>query len=393
MKGIERRYNDELTPKQNGLQRGPRDVNGYMILNKESRTEYAVNGLDIKLTIPVTLQSRIERMCDKMKEKLGARQIMVTVMEADTGRMLILASSNRFEPKNIRQEDIPSLQVHAVEYSFEPGSVLKPIIFALLMKHQLVNPFEIVNTHNGRFKIGRRIITDEHKEHWMSAENVIVYSSNIGIAQLAQRLNANTYYQGLLDFGFTRPSGIDLTNEHLGKIPTMRQLDSETYKASAAYGYAVRSNLIQLLKAYNVFNNNGRMVTPRLTEALIDQNGHKITVEQEEPVQLISPEIAERIKRILVKTAVEGTGQKALVDGILIGGKTGTAQISERGRYQQKYNTSFIGFADDATRNYTIGITVVRPKIAYRFAAQSAAPVFKKTVELMVEEGFLEPTR
>lgn len=393
MKGIERRYNEELNPKQNGLQRGPRDVNGYMILNKESRTEYAVNGLDIKLTIPVTLQSRIERMCDKMKEKLGARQIMVTVMEADTGKMLILASSNRFEPKNIRQEDIPSLQVHAVEYSFEPGSVLKPIIFALLMKHQLVNPFEIVNTHNGRFKIGRRIITDEHKEQWMSAENVIVHSSNIGIAQLAQRLNASTYYQGLIDFGFTRPSGIDLTNEHLGKIPTMRQLDSETYKASAAYGYAVRSNLIQLLKAYNVFNNHGRMVTPRLTEALIDQNGHKIISEQEEPVQLISPEIAERVKRILVKTAVEGTGQKALVDGILIGGKTGTAQISERGRYQQKYNTSFIGFADDATHNYTIGITVVRPKIAYRFAAQSAAPVFKKTVELMVEEGFLEPTR
>jgi cell division protein FtsI (penicillin-binding protein 3) len=261
------------------------------------------------------------------------------------------------------------------------------------MKHQLVNPFEIVNTHNGRFKIGKRIITDEHKEHWMSAENVIVYSSNIGIAQLAQRLNASTYYQGLLDFGFTRPSGIDLTNEHLGKIPSMRQLDSETYKASAAYGYAVRSNLIQLLKAYNVFNNHGRMVTPRLTEALIDQNGHKITLEQEEPVQLLSPETAERIKRILVKTAVEGTGQKALVEGILIGGKTGTAQISERGRYQQKYNTSFIGFADDATRNYTIGITVVRPKIAYRFAAQSAAPVFKKTVELMVEEGFLEPTR
>ena len=393
MKGIERRYNEELSPRQNGLQRGLRDVNGYMILNKESHTEYAVNGLDVQLTIPVTLQSRIEKMCDMMKEKLGAKQVMVTVMEAETGKMRVLATSNRFRPKDIRQEDIPSLQVHAVEYSFEPGSVLKPIIFSLLMKHQLVNPFEVVNTHNGRFKIGKRIITDEHKMQYMSAENVIVHSSNIGIAQLAQRLGAADYYQGLTDFGFAQASGIDLTNEYTGKIPTMRQLDSETYKASASYGYAVRANLIQLLKAYNVFNNNGRIVTPRLTEKLIDAGGREIPLEQEEPIQLLRPETAERIKRILVKTAVEGTGQMALVDGILIGGKTGTAQISERGHYQQKYNTSFIGFADDAASNYTIGVTVVRPKIAYRFAAQSAAPVFRRTVELMIEEGLLKPAR
>ncbi|WP_345975426.1 penicillin-binding protein 2 [Sulfurimonas sp. HSL3-7] len=391
MKGIERKYNDDLSPRQDGLQRGPRDVNGYMILNKESHTKYALNGLDVKLTIPVTLQSRVERMCDKMQEKMGARQIIVTVMESETGRMRVLATSNRFKPKDIQPEDIPSLQVHAVEYSFEPGSVLKPIIFALLMKHKLVNPFEVVNTHNGRFKIGKRIITDEHKMHYMSAENVIVHSSNIGIAQLAQRLNASDYHQGLLDFGFTQPSGIDLTNEYLGKIPTMRQLDSETYKASASYGYAVRANLIQLLKAYNVFNNSGRMVTPRLTQEYIDETGRSIPLEQEEPMQLLNPETAERIKRILVKTAVEGTGQKALVDGIEIGGKTGTAQISERGHYQQKYNTSFIGFANDSAHNYTIGVTVIRPKIAYRFAAQSAAPVFRETVELLIEEGLLKP--
>jgi len=391
MKGIERNYNEELDPQKNGLQRGLRDVNGYMILNRESKTEYAENGMDVRLTIPVTLQSRVERMCDTMKEKMGARQIMVTVMEAESGKMLVLASSNRFKPKDIKQEDIASLQVHAVEYSFEPGSVLKPIVFALLMKHQQVNPYEVVNVHNGRFKIGKRWITDEHKEDYLSAENVIVYSSNIGIAQLAQRLRASDYHQGLIDFGFTQASGIDLTNEYKGKIPSMRQLDSETYKASASYGYAMRANLIQLLKAYNVFNNHGRLVTPRLTEELIAQNGRRFPIESDEAVQLLSPEIAERVKRILVKTAVEGTGQKALVEGIVIGGKTGTAQISERGRYQQKYNTSFIGFADDGNKSYTIGVTVVRPKIAYRFAAQSAAPVFRKTVELMIEEGLLKP--
>ena len=391
-KGIERQYNEELTPQHNGLQRGPRDVNGYMILNRESYTKYAEDGLSVKLTIPVTLQSRVEQMCDKMKKKMGARQILVSVMEAETGKILVLATSNRFKPKNIKKKDINSLQVHAVEYSFEPGSVLKPITFALLMKHKLVNPFEVVNVHGGRFKIGKKIITDEHKEKYLSAENVIVYSSNIGIAILAQRLQAADFYHGLIDFGFTRASGIDLTNEYKGTIPNMRQLNSETYKASAAYGYAIRANLMQLVKAYNVFNNHGRMLTPRLTSAFIEPNGHEILIEPEDAIQLLSPEIAERIKRILIKTAVEGTGKKALVDGITVGGKTGTAMISEKGHYRRKYNTSFIGFADDETHNYTIGVTVIRPKIAFKFAAQSAAPTFKKTVELMIEEGLLIPS-
>jgi cell division protein FtsI (penicillin-binding protein 3) len=260
------------------------------------------------------------------------------------------------------------------------------------MKHGLVNPFEVVNVHHGRFKIGKRWITDEHKEDYLSAENVIVYSSNIGISILAQRLNATDYHQGLVDFGFTQKSGVDLTNEYRGKLPSIRQLSTETYKASAAYGYSIRANLMQLLKAYNVFNNHGRMVIPRLTDEYIDQSGRHIPIETEEPIQLLEPAIAERVKRILKKTAVEGTGQKALVDGITVGGKTGTAQIAEHGHYRRKYNTSFIGFADDETHNYTIGVTVVRPKIAFKFAAQSAAPVFKKTVELMIEEGFLVPS-
>jgi len=389
VKGIEKSFDDGLNIQQDGKQFGPRDVNNYMILNKKSFTKPDIDGLNVQLTIPVTLQNRVEKSLSKMKEKLDADEIMAVVMESSTGKVISLASSNRYLPNNILKSDYPSLNANVVEYSFEPGSVIKPFVFALLLEHKLINPYDLVNGHGGRMKLGRKMITDEHKFDYLSAENVIVHSSNIGIAQLAQRLRASDYHQGLIDFGFTQASGIDLTNEYKGKIPSMRQLNSETYKASASYGYAMRANLVQLVKAYNVFNNHGRMITPRLADELIEQNGRRIPLESEEPIQLLSPEIAERVKRILIKTAVKGTGQKALVDGIVVGGKTGTAQISEKGRYQQKYNPSFIGFADDESKNYTIGVTVVRPKIAYRFAAQSAAPVFKKTVELMIEEGYL----
>ena len=161
-----------------------------MILNKKSYTKPDKNGLNIQLSIPVTLQKRVEQVLSKMKEKLKAEEIMAVVMESSTGKIISMASSNRFKPNHIKRSDYPSLNSNVIEYSFEPGSVLKPIIFSLLLEEKLVNPYDLVNGHNGRFKIGRKTITDEHKFQWLSAENVIVHSSNIGIAQQAQNLPA-----------------------------------------------------------------------------------------------------------------------------------------------------------------------------------------------------------
>ncbi len=390
VKGIERYYDDELSARQDAEQFGLRDVNSYLILNKESYTRPALDGLDVHLNIPVTLQIRVEKLLDQFKQELDADEVMAVVMESESGKVRALASSNRFLPKDIRRSDYPSLNANAIEYSFEPGSVLKPIIFSLLLEHKLVNPFDLVNGHNGRYRIGKKLITDEHRFDWLSAENVIVHSSNVGIAQLAQKLNAADYYQGLLDYGMTRRSGIDLPYEKKGTMPPLRRFESEIYKATVSYGYGIRVNLIQLLKAYNAFNNSGRIITPMVVDRLVDERNRLIPIEQEEPQQVITPATAERMKKILIKTVMKGTGVVAITPGLEVGGKTGTAHIAERGSYVDEYHTSFIGFANDAQQRYTIGITVVRPRTNH-FASQTAAPVFKAIVDMLVEEGHLHP--
>ncbi len=391
VKGIEKYYNDELSSRQDGKQIALRDANNYMILNKESFTKQPIDGLAVKINIPVTLQIRVERILDRIKKELGAQEIMTVVMEAQTGKIITLASSNRFLPKSIRKKDYPSLNTNVIEYSFEPGSVLKPIIFAMLLEQKKVNPYDLVNAHNGRFKMGRKVITDEHKYDWLSAENVIVHSSNIGIAQLAQKLDAVDYYQGLIDAGFTQSSGIDLPYEKKGRMPSISQLRAEIYKATTAYGYGLHANLMQLVKAYNSFNNNGRMVTPVVADALIDEFGKQTALERPEAVQLFSPATAMRMKKILVKTVKEGTGYKAITPGLEIGGKTGTAHITEKGRYVKKYNSTFVGLANDGKNHYTIGVTVIKPEVMKHFASISAAPVFKAIVDTMIDEGYLTP--
>ena len=390
VKGLEKRYDDALSSRQDGSTKGPRDVNGYIILNKDSFTKPNINGLNIKLTIPISLQIRIERMCDNMKEQIEASQIMVAIMESKTGKILALASSNRYLPKDIKRSDYSSLRSAMIEYSFEPGSVLKPITFSLLLDKGLINPYDLVNGHNGRYKMGRKVITDEHKFDWLSAEDVIVHSSNIGIAQLAQKLSGIEFHEGLKRFGFSKKSTKDLIYENKGSVPSARRLENEIYKATCAYGYGIKANLMQLLRAYSAFNNNGRIVYPQMVEGFIDAFNRESVIKNDEQFQVIKSTTASRMQKILIKTVNEGTGVKTKTKGLVIGGKTGTAHIVEHGRYVNKYNTAFIGFANDETHNYTMGVIVVKPHIS-QFAAQTAVPVFKKAVDIMVEEGYLKP--
>jgi cell division protein FtsI (penicillin-binding protein 3) len=390
VKGIEKSFDDGLNIQQDGKQFGPRDVNNYMILNKKSFTKPDIDGLNVQLTIPVTLQKRVEKSLSKMKEKLDADEIMAVVMESSTGKVISLASSNRYLPNNILKSDYPSLNANVVEYSFEPGSVIKPFVFALLLEHKLINPYDLVNGYGGRMKLGRKMITDEHKFDWLSAENVIVHSSNVGIAQLAQKLPALDYYQGLVDFGFAQSSGLQLPYEKKGKVPAINQLKDEIYKATASYGYGLNVNVMQLLKAYNIYNNRGRILQPYIVENLIDMHGNVRHIAPEGSTQVLSQATAERMKSILIKTVDKGTGVGAITEGLQVGGKTGTAHIAERGRYVRKYNTSFFGFANDAKSKYTIGVTVIQPK-ANHFASLTAVPVFKQVVDLLVEFDYLRP--
>jgi len=139
-----------------------------------------------------------------------------------------------------------------------------------------------------------------------------------------------------------------------------------------------------------VFNNSGRIVNPMVVDTLIDDNGRKMPMQVIDPIQVIAPATAERMKQILIKTVNEGTGIGTKTPGLEIGGKTGTAHIAKGGGYINSYHTSFVGFANDKKHAYTIGIFVINPRTVY-FASITAVPVFKAIVDMMVEEKYLRP--
>jgi cell division protein FtsI (penicillin-binding protein 3) len=396
VKGIERYYEDKLLSIQDSKVIGNRDISNTIILNRDSVTSQRKNGLDIHTTISLKLQKMLEDMIDQYKTELEAKEIIVAVMHTKTGALLSLASSNRYNPDFIKRSDYSSLNVSAIEYAYEPGSVMKPITFSLLLKEGKVNPYDLVRTFGGKYKLGRTTIHDTHENEneWISAEDVIVYSSNVGTAQLAQKLDSIEFYQGLKDFGFSLKSNIDLPYENRGYIPPLHKFKSETYKATVGYGYGMTATYIQVLKAYNAINNNGRMVTPYIASYFQAQDGKKYPIIRDNEKEVMPISIAKRVQSILVKAVQKGTGVKAQIEGLKIGGKTGTAHIAENGGYARRYNSSFFGFANDDKNKFTIGVLVIEPKKRYHyFASMSAVPIFKDIVVRLVEERYLTPKK
>jgi cell division protein FtsI (penicillin-binding protein 3) len=385
--GLEKQYENELEGRQSTKIKGRRDVRNNIILDEESDVKNRYDGYDVITSISLKLQKSVEQILRLHQERLLAKEIMVAVMDSQSGEILSVASSRRFTPGHITNAD--ALTISSIRYIYEPGSVMKPIVFSLLLQEGAIRRDDIIRTYNGKFKLGNKIITDEHSYPYLSAENIIVHSSNIGMAQLSQKLEPLTYFQGLRDFGFGRKTGIDLPYELAGSIPNIHRLKNSVYRATASYGYGIKVNFFHLLQAYNVFNNKGKLIQPSIGKYL-KSDTTKQEIFHKESKQVLKPSIALAMQKILFKTVTEGTGTGAITKGLMVGGKTGTAQISVRGHYEEIYNNSFFGFANDGKHRYTIGVTVIEPdpKIGH-FASQSAVPVFKDIVDCLIKESFL----
>jgi len=417
IKGLEKKFNELLNNSKDGVLSGQRDVLSYISFNKESVIKKRVDGANLILNIPLKLQKNNEMILDIYKEKLHADEIILSIMDTKTGKILSLASSNRFNPENILQKDIPSLNVNAIEYQFEPGSVIKPIVISLVMDKKRIKKNELFFAYNtkgrpnskgeyprGRYKLGRYTIKDDHefKKHYLTVDDIVIYSSNIGTLQLAQRLSGGEFYEGIKRFGFTRKTGIDLPYEKTGVIPKIWQFaandkekEDNIFKATVSYGQGMTATFMQILKAYSVFDNGGVIVTPKIL-SYIDIDGQKYKEDKLKNERIITEKTANEIRRMLIKTVEQGTGTAAQIDGLTIGGKTGTAQIARGGKYLKKYISSFFGFVNDGENSYTVGVTVMNPISTgkhwyYHYASWSAVPVFKEIVNNLVKLNYLSP--
>ena len=358
---------------------------GKMGLQKQYDDELS-NGRDVQTFIDEKLQTSIDLLTTKSKNELNATEVLVMVMDSKTGAMVAMSSSNRYDPLYIKMDDIPSLIPKFSAYPYEPGAVMMPFTVAMLLNSHLGerNKYkEWFNTDYDKYQIGEnRWVTDDVKKKAQTMSDMLLHSSNIGIAQVAEQVEPEIFSYALDNYGFGHKSGIDLPRDLEGRIKESALFESKMHRANTGYGYGIMATPVQLLKAYSMFANEGWMVTPHIVSS----------VDMERKEVLAKP-IANKLKNMLVRVVKEGTGKKAQVEGLTIGGKTGTAHIAKDGKYSNDYHSSFYGFVEDMQgHSYTIGVLVIEAKVpkAY-FASRSAVPVFKSIIESMVEQKLLVP--
>jgi cell division protein FtsI (penicillin-binding protein 3) len=273
----------------------------------------------------------------------------------------------------------------AVQDAFEPGSTMKGILGSIALADHAITLDKQIFCENGRFTIDRRTIHDHSSHGWLNLGGIIEVSSNIGAAKIALTLGSDRYYQGLRAFGIGSRTGIDLPGEAAGmlsKAASWKTIDL----ANHGFGQGVAVTPMQLAVAYAAIANGGNIVRPYVVKGAYDGEGHALLTHTPQVInRAIAPDTAHQMNLLLRNVVMSdgGTAAKARVDGFIVAGKTGTAQMvnPENGTYfQNRHVSSFVGFlpADDPR----LLILVVLYDVGHEhFGGLVAAPVFSEIAQ------------
>lgn len=344
--GIESRYN-ELLKGKNGSLKQQQDQNGYQIPDtKEYRTE-ALDGSDIYLTLDSNIQRFVESAVKENASEYKPEWLILTAMDAKTGKILGTSSSPSFDP-NLK--DITNYENPLVSYAYEPGSTMKTFTYMCAIELGKYNGDAKIKS--GNIEIGEYTINDWNRKGWgyITYDKGFEYSSNVAITNLIQSsLTRDELSKCFREYGFGKKTGIDLPREEAADIAFRYPIEV----ANAGFGQGITTTQIQNLQAMTIISNNGKMLTPHIIDKIVDQNTGKTTYQskKEESKQIVKQSTVDKMKQLLWNT-VQGTdagstGFAYRIDGYDIIGKTGTAQIwdNSKGTYYSGKNDYVFSFS------------------------------------------------
>ena len=360
-----------------------RDAIGRIIIAKDKKKMEKDSGYNDGNNIILTIDSRIQHIAEyalkESVEKFSAKSGMAVVMVPKTGAILAIAHFPFFNPNNYNKYNRQLWRNRAVTDSFEPGSTMKIFTAASALQTEKCIPDTIFFCENGTYKIGRRTVHDTHEHGWLSLQQIIKHSSNIGAVKIIETIGRENLYNTLRNFGFGKKTEIDSPGETSGQLAYFkkwRKIDSGTI----AFGQGIAVSAVQLLTAVSAIANDGILMKPYVVQAITDHNGGLIQNFAPEKIRrAISQKNAERITKMMQSVISEdGTGFNAAVKEYSACGKTGTAQkINKYGKYSNnKYIASFVGFAPVNKPEIAILVAVNEPEKEH-YGGTVAAPVFR----------------
>jgi cell division protein FtsI (penicillin-binding protein 3) len=391
--GLELAYQSKLAGR-NGIAHYEVGATGAPIPDGEDLIRSAVPGDGVRLTLQRDIQFEAQRAITAQVKATHALSGTVLVMNPRNGQILALAVAPGFDPNDLSKARPQDLGDPAVSDAYEPGSVIKAVTVSAALANGLVTPhskFVIPNTYNYQGTTFHD--AESHGTEHLTLTGILAYSSNIGAIQIAKRLGPQRLDDYLRAFGFGAPTGVGLPGESAGILPPLDQWSGTTLP-TLAFGQGLSVTAMQVASLYSTIANDGVRVTPTIVEGTTGANGKFHRAPAPKHRQVISADVAEKMRRILESvTTNEGTAPAARIDGYRIAGKTGTANRSNgHGGYTGAgYDATFVGMVPADKPKLVCEVVLERPVRGY-FGGLVAAPVFKTVMSFALRTLGIAPT-
>ena len=378
MMGLEAKYDATLRG-QDGQQQVQRDRMGRIRAMVGSPRRLPSNGYSLKTTIDAHIQSIVEEELRSGVEKSMAKHGTAIVMDPRTGAIKAMANYPTYNPNTPASRNDENRRNFAISDMIEPGSTFKMITAVAAIEQGVVKMDEVFSTPDSGVKvIYGQAMRDHDPLGTLDFSNVIKKSSNIATSEVAMRLKKDTFYQYTRNFGFGTPTGIDLTSEEEGRVQRPHNWSNVTLPWMSI-GYEVQVTPLQMVMAYGAFANEGYLMRPYIVDEIIDEYGN--VLEKTQPTRIrraIKPETIQTLMPAFEGVVTEdGTAEFARIEGIAIGGKTGTAQKYIDGQYRARYRASFIGFYPTTQPRYVVMVLLDEPKSSI-YGGYVSGPIFRQ---------------
>ncbi|KKP29235.1 MAG: Peptidoglycan glycosyltransferase [Candidatus Nomurabacteria bacterium GW2011_GWF1_31_48] len=361
-------YFDRKLRGRSGKIRTEKDAKGNPILVGDYQFLHSVEGKPIQTTIDKKTQYIAESSLIEGLAKYQASAGNVIIMESKTGKIRAMASFPNYDPSDFSKFDSSYFKNPNVAALFEPGSIFKILVMAAGFNEKVVTPDTVCDICHKPLVIGKFAIKtwDEVYHPNSTMTEVIVNSDNTGMAFVAFKLGKDKFADYMSRLGFGKKTGIELQEEVSGQIRTASQF-GDIDLATESFGQGIAITPIQMIAAANTLANKGDYLKPTVVED-----------DTKEPTRtnIFSPEAVSQMTRVMIQAVEKGEAKWAKPKGLVVAGKTGTAQIPIEGHYDpDKTIASFVGFFPADNPKYTMLVTLSEPQTS-PWGSETAAPLW-----------------
>ncbi|MGZ8349736.1 MAG: peptidoglycan D,D-transpeptidase FtsI family protein [Allosphingosinicella sp.] len=354
-----------------------RGVAGMERVLEQRLTDPRLRGEPVALSIDSRVQSTMESELAAAVTAQSAEGGTGIVLDVRTGEIVAMASAPTFNPNAAGQSDANALYNRATMGVYELGSTFKPITVAAAMEAGVITSMAQRWDAGSAVTIGRYRINDDHPlGRAITVPEILVHSSNIATARIADQMGAARMQAAFRALGFDQTAQLELRERTRPLWP--RDWGRATVLTSG-YGHGVAVTPLHLANAYATLVNGG--IFRPATLMRVDP-GHAARGRR-----VYSEATSRRMRQLLRMIVTHGTGRNANVPGFRIGGKTGTAEkVSSVGGYNRSVNVSTFAAAfpmDDP--RYVVVVMMDAPRgnaqtHGLTTAAWTAAPVVANVI-------------